>query len=636
MALSQQNRLLFFAVIFIGLLGCTSLFSTDKQITIRAEWTYPDGYDPHGCYLDRVTFVVYPAADEQLGLQALQAGIIYAWDERVPQENIAELEAIPGVEVTTEPGDLFRMLCIDCSLFPTNITAYRRALAYALDKGAVIQGSTGGLGFLQDCALPIVLGNWTYEGELTETYYSQNIDKANSTLEAAGFRDLNGNGWRDYDADNSTTLTPGDILDIDFTIEIMHIAGHEPSTHAVTLAVEGLNLCGIMAEAYSCDFTCFLDWLENERDFHIECYTFTNVNSADFLFDVFHSESGNNAWYFGGFNNSEFDAAAEAMMAAPTQEEANDWAWECQRILWYEQPMIVCYNDVYTHAYRTDRWEGYINMAGRNRIGNGYSLIHIRLKENAGGPWGCIPIEYILSMNEGIDTPNVIMSSENYAAMVWQLTYEDLTRLSPYDLTYQPALASHWETEATVASGDIQDGEKYTFHIYPNATWSDGTDVTATDVINSLYAGRQDPREADNYANIYKLVAVDSKTVEIYTNKTGYFEWVRATGFTIVPDTIWNGVNVLDFKPTVEQAMGSGPFKWTAWVPGQYVLLEPNPFWHFSVQRPPRTTCPGCCIDYTPYLVGLTIIFIQIGILGYLLYRQHKSKGKYQNYQKRR
>lgn len=628
MALSKRNRLIFISVLLIGVLSCTSLFSVNKPVTSRATWTYPDGYDPHGLYVDKVTFVVYPRSDEQLGLQALQAGLIYAWDERVPMDNIAELEATPGVEVTSEPGNLYRMFNINCNRFPTNITGYRRAIAYALDKRAVILNSTGGLAFLQDCALPIALANWTYEGELIETYYSRNIPVANASLEAAGFSDLNANGWRDYDADNSSTLSPGDILDIDFEIELYHTAGHTPSQQAVETACEGLLLCGIMAVVTPLDFYDMLDKI-TDSDFWLSCFTFTNVNTAEFLYDVFHSESDSNAWYFGGFNNTQFDTAVENMMNAATMEEANEWAWECQRILWYEQPMIVCYNDVYTHAYRTDRWKGYINMRGRNRIGNGYTLVNINVKEDWGGPWGCIPIEYIMSLNEGLDTTNWLMSNSKYTDTVFQLVYDELWTISPYDWTPQPSLAYAWDAEPTVASGDIQDGEKYTFYLYENATWHDGLPVTATDIAFSLSLGRQNPYNAEQYEHVYMTNILNSTTIEIYTNKTGYFEWVRATGFTIYPAHIWpQPENVTTWEPSRSELIGSGPYRFTAHVPGQYVVLERNHAWHFAVAMPFRTTCGwGPPPEYYILLyVGLIVIIIQVGILGYLLYRRSASK----------
>ncbi|KPL08450.1 hypothetical protein AMJ86_00300 [bacterium SM23_57] len=629
MALSQRNRLLLFTVLIIGLLICTSILFTNKPNTVLAEWSYPDGYDPHGGYLDRVTFVVYSPEDEQLGLQALQANIIYAWDEQFPADNLVEFQATAGVEVTTEPGDFYRLFNLNCDRFPTNITGYRRAIAYALDKAAVVQASTGGLAFLQDCAIPIALGNWTYEGELIETYYSKNIIAANASLDAAGFRDLDGNGWRDYDADNSTTLSPGDVLDEDFIIDLYHTAGHAPSGNAVEIACQGLNQCGIMAEVAPQDFYIMYDMI-TDYDYWLSCFSFTNMVSADLLYDLFHSSTRNNQWYFGSWSNATYDAAAEALMRASTESEANEWAWKCQEILWYEQPMIVCYNDIYTRAYRTDIWEGYINMRGRNRITNGYSLVHIKLKEEAGGPFGCYPTEYIMSLNEGLDTTNWLMSNSKHTSKVFQLVYEELTTISPYDWTHQPSLAYAWETHATNASGDIQEGEKYTFHLYENATWHDGKPLTATDVAFSLTLALQDPYNAQNYQNVYKTNIIDSHTIEIYTNTTGYLEWTRATGFTVYPTHIWSThPNITMWQPSVEELVGSGPYVCSAHVPRQYVVLERHHAWHFAVPQPPRTSCWYPPPPPPPPLgIFVYVIIIEICILVYFLNRRKKKSPK--------
>jgi ABC-type transport system substrate-binding protein len=627
MGMAHRNSLLFCSLILICLIGATCLFAPDTTVTSRADWTYPDCYDPHGGYLDRVIFVVYPPEDEQLGLQALQANIIYAWDERVPADNIAELENTPGVEVTTEPGDMYRMFCLNSNRFPTNITEYRRAIAFALDKGAVVQASTGGLAFLQDCAIPLALGNWTYESQLVETYYSRDIVSANASLEAAGFRDLDGNGWRDYDADNSSTFTPVDILDIDFQIRLDYTAGHAPSGNAVEIAVQGLNQCGIMAEAAAWDFyeMTYPTWMDlhDQGLWWIATFTFTNMVSADLLYDLFHSSTGNNQWYFGGWTNATYDQYAENLLAAQTVEEANHWAWKCQELLWHEQPMIVCYNDGYTHAYRTDIWESYINMECRNRIANGYSLVHIKLNERAGGPFGCIPTEYIMSLQEGLDTTNWLMSNSKHTRKVFQLVYEGLWTYSPYDWTPQPSLAYSWETEATVASGDVQDGEKYTFHLFENATWHDGTPVTADDVAFSFSLGLQDPYNAENYQHVYKTNIVDNTTIDIFNDATGFFEWIRATGFTVYPAHIWSiPENISTWVPTVPELVGSGPYIFAAYVQGQYVVLNRNPEWHFAVSQSPRTPCPVTVDCFWCYPLLLGIIIIQICILAYLLNRR--------------
>jgi len=57
------------------------------------------------------------------------------------------------------------------------------------------------------------------------------------------------------------------------------------------------------------------------------------------------------------------------MMAAPTYEEAKQWAWNCSKILLEDMPMLTCYTNPVIHAYRTNRWTGYVKMPGLGVIG---------------------------------------------------------------------------------------------------------------------------------------------------------------------------------------------------------------------------------------------------------------------------
>lgn len=98
------------AIALVGLFLSFAYVSPIQTASVRA-LVYADGYDPHGGYLDKVTFVVYPPEDEQLGLQALQANIIYAWDERVPADNILNSKRQP---VLKSPPNL--VTCTGCSV----------------------------------------------------------------------------------------------------------------------------------------------------------------------------------------------------------------------------------------------------------------------------------------------------------------------------------------------------------------------------------------------------------------------------------------------------------------------------------------------------------------------------------------
>ena len=628
----RSKPLVWLGVIVVFILIVTQIgFHLPSQTGPSKTWTYPSGFDPHGGYLDRVTFVVYSHEDAWTAIEALAGNIIYAYDDSVPRDRLADCEVIfpIGVEVQTEPGDTYLAFSIDCGQFPTNITGYRRAIAYALDKSAVIQASTGGLAFLQDCVLPINLSNWTYERQLLETYYAQNIDKANTILQAAGFKDLNGDGWRDYDVDNDSFWNP--IIDLDsmaIELPITYILQQGPVYgNAVELAVQGLAKCGIRSVIDPFDIYTMgipFEWI-------VCCFTFTNMVSADLLYDLFHSSTVNNQWYFGGWTNDTYDNYAENLLSSQTVEEANHWAWKCQEILWHEQPMIVCYNDVYIHTYRTDRWEGYVNMACRNRMGdNPWTLRKLHLKESEGGTWGCYPTEYILALTEGLDTTNIIMSDSKYSNRVFSQIYNKLWQYDPFNWEPIPDLAYHWEIESTNSSGDIQEGEKFTFYLYENATWHDGTPLTATDVDRSVTLAQLDPYNSENYANIYMTNILNNSTVEIYTNKTGYFEWTHSTDFTILPWHIWSQIeNITEWEPTSPlELTGSGPFQWGGRVPGQYIRLNLFTGYHLGDEQPPRIHCynPIPLTLYGLIALGIIVIIVQVAILGYLFHRRSVRK----------
>jgi microcin C transport system substrate-binding protein len=60
-------------------------------------------------------------------------------------------------------------------------------------------------------------------------------------------------------------------------------------------------------------------------------------------------------------------------------------------------------------------------------------------------------------------------------SMIGSMLYETLLTIHPTTLDYVPVLATHWQIS--------EDGSTYRFRIDPNARWSDGTPVTADDVV---------------------------------------------------------------------------------------------------------------------------------------------------------
>ncbi len=635
--------------ILLGSLGIMLLLllfplSDSNSLTQVKTWSYPSGYDPHGGYIDRLTFIVYPTEDIIQALLALQSGSVYSYDEQIPHQSVAELEANPAIDVSSESGKVFRQFTLNCQRFPTNLTGFRLALAHALDKHIVINNIRGGFAVPMDNPIPPSFAYWTYEDQMTSHFYTEDIDSANATLDAAHIIDPVGDpnhphpGYRFYDADMSGNWTlgdkRGDILAPDgLKIEAWGSAGGLV-IHAPLALAYGMQKCGLQADVVEVAYNYLIAGLGSGE---YNCAAFPlEIDSSGIptlLYNLFHSEADDNA-FFSRFNNSNYDNNCTLFMNAPTRVEARNWSLNCCRILMEEMPMIVCYNDENTHAYCTDVWEGYVNQVGRNRMGgNSYTFEQIRLKESAGGPFGCFPTEYVTVLSEGMDSTNPLFTSSKFSHTIFNLIYSKLRRIDPLDpLTgIAPDLAYNWWSTPTIQSGDIQNGTMYTFQLYENITWHDGSPFTAEDVQYSLMQIHPQGIFADELATIYRVDIPNNSTVEIYSNSSSYMNFITSTSLHILPKHIWSPYESGNFtwQPTTsEDFTGTGSYRWVTRVTGQYIILDHNDNWHFGVDHSIRSPCNGW--DPRPLLyligIGIIIIVIQVAILSLLLRRRQKKQ----------
>ncbi|MFM2330705.1 MAG: hypothetical protein RLZZ26_212 [Candidatus Parcubacteria bacterium] len=108
------------------------------------------------------------------------------------------------------------------------------------------------------------------------------------------------------------------------------------------------------------------------------------------------------------------------------------------------------------------------------------------------------------------------------------------------------------------------DNKTYTFTLRPGATFSDGTPVTANDVIFTVQkaqnAALKSPRYAD-WAGV-QVTALDKSTVQ-FTLAKPYAPFLQLTTLGILPSRIWSGISDEEFPfSTFETSpVGAGPFK---------------------------------------------------------------------------
>lgn len=108
------------------------------------------------------------------------------------------------------------------------------------------------------------------------------------------------------------------------------------------------------------------------------------------------------------------------------------------------------------------------------------------------------------------------------------------------------------------------DGKTYTFVLREDAEFSDGSAVTADDIVFTV-GKAQDPRlkspEYANWANI-RAEVVDARTVT-FTLPQPYAPFLEDARLGILPARLWRNISndQFPFSPLMEKPVGAGPFK---------------------------------------------------------------------------
>ena len=135
------------------------------------------------------------------------------------------------------------------------------------------------------------------------------------------------------------------------------------------------------------------------------------------------------------------------------------------------------------------------------------------------------------------------------------LTYAGLMGLDG-DGKLIPVLAKSYEISP--------DGKQYTFTLRDDARFSDGSAVTATDVVYTVEKAQDPALKSPEYADWsgVQVEAVDAHTVR-FTLSKAYAPFLGVTTLGILPARLWQGVSNEEFPfSTLEtNPVGAGPFK---------------------------------------------------------------------------
>lgn len=141
---------------------------------------------------------------------------------------------------------------------------------------------------------------------------------------------------------------------------------------------------------------------------------------------------------------------------------------------------------------------------------------------------------------------------------VTALAYESLLGVHPTTLEYIPGLATHWQISP--------DKMTYRFRINPNARFSDGTPVTADDVVATYDLAIDktlgDPMESMTFAKLKRPIAESKYIVRVEAKELNWRNFLYFSGMPIFPAHVLKDVNgdKYDKEYNYKLMPGTGPY----------------------------------------------------------------------------
>ena len=161
-----------------------------------------------------------------------------------------------------------------------------------------------------------------------------------------------------------------------------------------------------------------------------------------------------------------------------------------------------------------------------------------------------------------------VLASDSASSSVNSLLYNGLVRYDK-DLHLEGELAESWEVSP--------DNLKITFHLRKGVRWHDGVPFTSADVLftYNLYI---DPKVPTAYAERYRQV-LKAETPDPYTFIVTYAKplatALESWSISIHPKHLLENTDVTK-SPLSRTPVGTGPFVYKDWVPGEKIVLEAN------------------------------------------------------------
>lgn len=318
--------------------------------------------------IDGMLYILFENKDTMF--QAFKAGTIDMFSPSATQ--VEALENENDVKVVKNLQPKLTELGINSSTDPKSTgnpillnTKVRRAIDHALNKQELVDKVLKGVGYAGSTLVPKAAGKWHLDIE-----HDYNPQKAIELLEAEGFTEF----------------------------ETVEISGREVKVRKNADGEKLLFRLALLTDGYAWhyrDSSLFMvKWLEEVGigltiepmdgktlgammdldsdtfcDFDMYIWGWTPGYDPGFILTVLHTDQ------IGGrqevmYSNPEYDKLVDLQITQVVESERLETVHKAQQIIYDDAPYIPLYYQGYYDAYRTDKFEGFVQFAGEGTIFN--------------------------------------------------------------------------------------------------------------------------------------------------------------------------------------------------------------------------------------------------------------------------
>jgi len=298
--------------------------------------------------IDRIEWRYFRTLDSLL--LALKKGEIDAqldYYNNPPPVSVASLVGVKGIELAVVPDVGVPLhLVFGYRQYPTNIKEFREAVSYAIDYQSLVDMIAAGYGEVpgKGYVPPAVPG---HNPNLPKLEY--NPEKAKQILEAAGFIDRDGDGFREA-PDGKKLRIPILPYAKPHIIRAAELISYQLRKVGLDTYVETLSKEMVSKKVW------------RDRDYYMVVGYATPYGMIATL--------GGGAYFtdmpgeYGTCKDPELIELMERIRQSRNLEEMCEWASKLQEYIARELPVIALIWGKVVAPYRTDRWEGWVPMVG--------------------------------------------------------------------------------------------------------------------------------------------------------------------------------------------------------------------------------------------------------------------------------